>query len=192
MNICVYCSSSDKVDPAYVESTRLLAKGIAERGDTLVYGGGTPGLMGVLARTTHDYGGRVVGVIPEKLNDIAGITYTDADELVIMPDMSSRKAEMIRRADAFVALPGGFGTLEELFEVLTLKQLKYLHNPIALVNIRGYYDQLNQVLEHLYTEQFAKINNRNLYHIAQDVPAVFTFLDNYQPIEIDTKWYDVS
>ena len=126
-SICVYCSSSDHISETYVPVAQTTGRLITERGYTLIYGGGNVGLMGVLARSVHECGGRVFGVIPEALKAIEGVAYDLADELVVTRTMQERKAIMFTKANAFLVLPGGFGTLEEFMEVLTLKQLRY-HN----------------------------------------------------------------
>ena len=139
--ICVYCSSSDAIAPAYFEVARELGAQIAVRGNTLVYGGADLGLMGAVARAVHDGGGRVIGIIPQTLQE-RGITYDVADETIITRDLRERKAQMAARADAFVTLPGGVGTLEELLETLTLRQLQEHTKPIVLLNANDYYAPL--------------------------------------------------
>ena len=186
-NICVYCSSSDAVAPIYLEAARALGAQIAARGDTLIYGGANLGLMGELARTVHAGGGRVVGVIPQALH-AHGIAYASADEVIITQDMRERKATMEARADAFIALPGGIGTLEELLEVLTLRQLQAHTKPIVLLNTADYYAPLFALFAHLYRERFAK-PFENLYHVADDVAGIFDYLDAYQPFLAPSKWF---
>jgi hypothetical protein len=185
--ICVYCSSSDAVAPAYFDAAQALGAEIAARGCTLVYGGANLGLMGTVARAVHRGGGRVVGVIPQALQG-KGLTYEEADDLVVTRDMRERKAEMETRADAFVALPGGFGTLEELLEVLTLRQLRLHTKPIVLLNTRGFYAPLVALFEHFYGERFAK-PLREFYHVAPDVAGAFTYLDDYRPFVAQDKWF---
>lgn len=186
MHICVYCSSSSAVDSVYTEAARALGARLAARGDTLVYGGATVGLMGVVARSVHAGGGRVIGVIPQQLVE-KELAYREADELVITRDLRARKAEMDGRAEAFIALPGGFGTLEELLEVLTLRQLHFHERPIILLNTAGFYEPLIALFEHLYRERFAK-PARELYHLAAKVDEVFAYLESYQPVPAPDKW----
>lgn len=166
MTICVYCSSSNHIDAIYPEVAEALGRALGERGHTLVYGGGNVGLMGVLARTLHEQGGRVIGVIPEKLKEKEGIAYGVADELIVTKTMRERKKVMYTRADGFVVLPGGYGTLEEFMEVLTLRQLGYHQRPIALVNTNGFFDPLLAFFERLYDERFARTRSEELVHIA--------------------------
>lgn len=186
-NICVYCSSSDAVDSIYMETARALGAQMAARGDTLVYGGADLGLMGALARAVHAGGGRVVGVIPQALQ-ARGIAYAIADEVIITADLRERKATMETRADAFIALPGGIGTLEELLEVLTLRQLQAHTKPIVLLNTADYYAPLFALFAHLYRERFAK-PFENLYHVADNVEGIFDYLDAYEPFVAPSKWF---
>lgn len=186
--ICVFCSSSAAVPPAYFEAARTLGALLAQRRCTLVYGGASVGLMGALATSVHQHGGTVVGIIPESMQS-KGIAYETADELVVTPDLRTRKALMTARADAFVALPGGFGTLEEVLETLTLKQLGLHAKPIVFVNTRGFYDPLLDLFEHLYRDRFAKPDCRRLYHVATDAADAFAYLDAYRPSPPLSKWY---
>lgn len=185
--LCVYCSSSDAVDPSFVESARTMGAEMARRGYGLVYGGTTVGLMGALARSVHSHGGRVVGIIPEAIHAM-GIGNDLADELIVTPGMRERKAAMEARADGFIALPGGFGTLEELFEVTTLKQLKYHTKPIVILNAGGFYDPLVSLFEHIYQQRFAKPVYRQLYHVAATPAEAMEYLSSYTPPELGTKW----
>jgi uncharacterized protein (TIGR00730 family) len=187
--LCVYCSSSDAVAPTFFETAEEVGARLARQGYALVYGGGRIGLMGALARAVHQNGGRVIGVIPEFLHS-KGLAYEAADELVITRDLRERKATMEARADGFVTLPGGFGTLEEALEIITLKQLGQHAKPIVIVNTQGFYTPLLQLMERIYQERFAKPEYRQLYHFASDVGEVFSYLATYQPASISvTKWF---
>lgn len=186
--ICVFCSSSSAVDGIYNEAAAELGAGLAARRWKLVYGGTDIGLMGVVARAVHAGGGQVIGVIPEVLRD-RGIGYMTADEHIVTRDMRERKAVMGDRSDAFLTMPGGFGTLEELAEVITLKQLQYHSKPIVLLNTGGFYDPLISLFEHFYTHKFAKPGNRALYHVAADVDAALSYIEAYQPADIEPKWF---
>lgn len=185
--ICVYCASSNHVDGAYVDVAIALGRCMADRHYTLVYGGGNVGLMGVLAEAVHENGGRVEGVIPQALAD-KGLGYAEADEMVVTAGMRERKAEMEARADAFVALPGGFGTLEEVLEAITLKQLSYHDKAIVLLNTNRFYDPLLGMFEHLYSSRFARPVYRALYHVAADVSDVLAFIEDYTPPVLSDKW----
>ncbi len=187
--LCVYCSSSDAVAPLYFEAAEEVGAQLARLGYTLIYGGGRIGLMGALGRAVHQNGGRVVGVIPEFLSS-KGLAYEDADELIITRDLRERKAVMEARADGFVTLPGGFGTLEEALEIITLKQLGLHTKPVVMLNTQGFYDSLLELMERIYQERFAKPEYRRLYHIASDVGEVFSYLAAYQPVPFAVnKWF---
>ena len=188
MRFTVYTSSSDRVGQRYRDVARRFGRAVAERGDELVYGGTAVGVMGVLSETVREAGGRVTGVIPQRMAD-RGIGDDACDELVVTADMSGRKQQMIERADAFVALPGGFGTLEELFEVLTLKQLGYHAKPIVLLDVDGFWRPLLELFEHLYTGGFAARDYARLYHVASDVDDLLAYVDSYDPGDLPVKWY---
>jgi hypothetical protein len=184
--VCVYCSSSDRIDDAFRPVAEALGAGLAARGHTLVYGGGDVGLMGVLARAVHDGGGRVVGVIPERLKVVEGVAYHLADELIVTDTMSARKQIMMRRAEAFVVLPGGFGTLEELMEVMTLRFLGYHARPIVLVNTDGFYDDLLAFFDRLHEAHFARTRATGLLHVAPTPADALAHLDTTFTPEDDT------
>lgn len=177
--ITVYCASSNAVDEKYFDVAEETGYLLAERGLTLVYGGGQVGLMGRIARAVHDRGGTVFGVIPEALKAREGVAYEVADELVITKTMQERKKILFTRADAFIALPGGFGTLEEFMEVLTLKQLGYHDKPIALVSVDGYYDPLLHLFEHFFSEGFASERYRSLYFVADRPQDALEYIESY-------------
>jgi uncharacterized protein (TIGR00730 family) len=160
---------------------------MARRGIALVYGGTDVGLMGTMARSVHEHGGRVIGVIPELLHS-RGIAYGLADELIVTRDMRERKAVMEARADAFVALPGGFGTLEELLEIITGKQLGYHAKPVVLLDVEGFYQPLIRLFDHIYEQRFARPEHRQLYHVTGDIEELFCYLDQYRPPAVDLKW----
>ncbi|MGC9350041.1 MAG: TIGR00730 family Rossman fold protein [Anaerolineae bacterium] len=186
MNICVYCSSSDHIDGVYFAAAATLGTEMARRDDTLVYGGAGIGLMGALARAVKAGGGRVIGVVPELLRP-EPITFHEADELIFTQDMRERKATMERHADAFVVLPGGFGTLEELTEVLTLRQLRAHTKPLVLLNVDGFWQPLIALFEHFYRGGFARRWD-DLYYVADNVSEALGFLDAYRATPPPTKW----
>jgi len=179
MNICVYCSSSNHIDSAYPDAARTLGHLLAEREHALVYGGGNVGLMGILARTLHEDEGHIIGVIPEKLKAKEGIAYGVADELIVTETMRERKRVMYTRADGFAVLPGGYGTLEEFLEVLTLKQLDYHERPIALINTNGFFDPLLDFFDQLYEEQFTRARTETLVHVAADPVDALDFIEEH-------------
>ncbi|HEY8350575.1 MAG TPA: TIGR00730 family Rossman fold protein [Clostridia bacterium] len=185
--ICVYASSSNLVDKEYMDIATRLGEAIARNGDTLLFGGGVRGLMGAAAMAVHRLNGRVVGIIPEALN-VKGVVYEMCDELVVTKSLRERKAIMDERSDAFIALPGGFGTLEELLEIITLKQLKYHNKPIVILNHGGFFDAMLEQFEHIIDRHFAKPESSLLYHVTQDVEDALEYIDTYKPIEIRDKW----
>ena len=187
-NICVYASSSDAVDGDYKEAARRLGELIGGRGATLVYGAGNVGLMGECARAVHAAGGGVVGVIPDRLVDLE-LAYREADELIVTETMRDRKAIMAERADAFVALPGGIGTLEEMIEVLVLKQLGYHHKPCVFLNTRDYYDGLFGFLARMVDDSFIKEICLDMFAVCTTPEAVFAYLDGYTPAPAPHKWF---
>ncbi len=153
--VCVYCGSGSGEDPAYTEAAIVLGRMLAEAEITLVYGGGSIGLMGTVARTVLDRGGHVTGIIPDFLRDRERI-FEDVTELIVTDDMHERKMAMFERAEAFVALPGGIGTLEELVEQLTWAQLGQHEKPVLLANIAGFWQPLIDLLEHMREERFIR------------------------------------
>ncbi len=144
-------------------------------------------MMGALARSVKKNGGRVTGVNLE-LFVKKGLCYRDADEIIICKTMNERKQIMEDRSDAFIVLPGGFGTLEEFSEVLTLKQLHFHNKPIVLVNINGFYSKLVAWMENIFSENFVKEKYRNLYYVTEHPDEAFSYIRNYTPIEYPVKW----
>ncbi|MBP7776382.1 MAG: TIGR00730 family Rossman fold protein [Acidobacteria bacterium] len=157
--ICVFCASTPGIRPSYAEGARALAGALASGGHTLVYGGGNVGLMGVLADAVLAAGGEVVGVIPHTLME-REIGHTGVTRLHVVDSMHERKALMADLSDAFVALPGGVGTFEELFEAITWTQLGLHRKPCGLLNVDGFYDGLLRFLDHAWTEGFIKPETR--------------------------------
>lgn len=176
LSICVFCASSSKVDATHFDVSRRLGEQIAARRDTLVYGGGNIGLMGVMAEACREGGGRVVGVIPQSLKN-KELAYEKADELIVCDDMRDRKTIMERRSDAFIALPGGFGTLEELMEIITLRQLHCHDKPVVILNVGGFYDGLLAFFDQLFDQHFIKAKHRGTYAVAADVSAAMASID---------------
>lgn len=188
MRFSVYASSSDAVDEPFRAVTRAFGYRIGERGDALVYGGTEVGLMGVLAESTREAGGHVTGVLPQLMAD-RGLADRECDELIVTDGMGDRKRAMYERADAFVALPGGFGTLEELLEVVTLKQLGYHDKPIVMLDVEGFWQPLLATFERLFELGFAKRDYERLWFVAPDLDALFEHVDTYRPGELPTKWF---
>lgn len=173
MRVCVFCASSNAVRPSYVDAARTLGERLAAAGHELVYGGGQVGLMGVVARAVHGSGGKVYGVIPERLKVREGIAYELADTMVVTETMSERKHHMMSVADAFVVLPGGLGTLEELMEVMVAKVLHYHAKPILLLNTDGFYDTLLAVFAQFADERLLHFPIETILQVVDDVEEVF-------------------
>ena len=173
--IAVYCGSSTRVDPAYLAAARAVGRGLAERGMTIVYGGGRVGLMGELAEGALAAGGEVIGVITEKLLDLE-VGHTGLSELFVTQGMQSRKTMMSQLADAFIALPGGWGTLDELFEAATWAQLNHHMKPVGLLNINDYYNGLIAFLMHAEHEGFVRPSHANMIQVAKELPALLELL----------------
>lgn len=188
--ICVFCSSSDALDKIYYDEAESLAKLIIQNGYQLIYGGARVGMMGRLAKLVNGNGGKVTGVIPELIynKNIA----EPSVELIVTEDMKSRKAKMAELSDAFIALPGGFGTLEELCEVITLKQLEYHHKPVVIVNIAGFYDKLIDFFEVFYLGNFAKSDYKALYFVANNSADAMDYIAGYVPAKLESKWYKAN
>ena len=186
--ICVFSSSSYAIDRIYFESAAQLGREIAVKGDVFLYGGGLTGLMGETAKAVHQHGGRVVGVIPEALN-VKGIVYELCDELIVTKSLRERKAIMDERSDAFIALPGGYGTLEELLEIITLKQLRYHNKPVVILNINGFFDLLLQQFYQIIRQSFAKPECEKLYFVTDSIKAAIDYIDSYLPCEFGSKWF---
>jgi uncharacterized protein (TIGR00730 family) len=189
--LCVFCGSSGGARDVYADSARRLGCLLAERGLGLVYGGGHIGLMGVLADAARAAGGEVVGVIPQALAD-KELAHTGLTALHVVATMHQRKALMADLADGFAALPGGFGTADELFEILTWSQLGLHARPVGLLNVAGYFDPLLAWLDHAVGERFLRPEHRRLLLTADAPETLLDRLLNYQPEERADKWIEPS
>lgn len=163
-SICVYCSSSNEIREHYFEAARDLGTLMARTGYRLIYGGGMIGLMGALAQAVQREGGTVTGIIPTTLAR-KGIMYESAEEMIETHDLRARKDLMEQRADAFIALPGGIGTLEEIAEIITLKQLHYHAKPVVFINTNNFFAHLLAHLEQCFAEKFLQEKHRKLYAV---------------------------
>jgi uncharacterized protein (TIGR00730 family) len=180
--VCVYCGSGPGSNPKFVETARALGRILAENNIRLIYGGGSIGLMGAIAESVVDHGGQVTGIIPEFLK-ARELMFRGAQEIIVTRDMHERKRLMFERADAFVALPGGIGTLEELVEQLTWAQLGHHKKPILIANIDGFWDPLCTLLDHMREMQFIRAGLTVAPLIANDVEAILPALRNAaQPV----------
>jgi len=186
-SVTVFCGSSDSVDRKYFAAAEELGAKLARRGWRLIYGGGGVGLMGSLARAVLAHGGEVTGIIPKALLEL-GVGDTGLTELVVTDGLRDRKAIMDERGDAFVALPGGLGTLEEVLEALTLKQLGYHRKPIAVLDLHGFFDPLWAQFQRGIDEGFIKPEFLDLWYPAPDIDALLGYLDGYEPHGYGLKW----
>ena len=189
-SVCVYCGSSSGAGTAYLAMARELAKEIARRNIRLIYGGASIGLMGEVADTVMSEGGKVTGVLPRNLFR-QEVPHNGLTELIEVDSMHERKALMVELADGFIALPGGMGTIEELFEVLTWAQLSLHNKPCGVLNVEGYYDHLSRFLDHGAEQKFIRPAHRNMLITAED-PAVL--LDKFLSYKAPSKqkWVDLE
>ena len=187
-HLCIFCGSSKGNDPVYENTALELAEIIINQGLTMVYGGGSIGIMGVLADQILSLNGKVIGVIPKFLYDLE-VGHDNVTELIIVESMHERKQKMAEISDGFLALPGGFGTLEEMGEILTWIQLKLIRKPIGLLNINGFYDQFLDMLDNMVAAGFLKKNNRDILLSSSDPGEIINIIKN-APVFEDTKWIE--
>ena len=187
-SVCVFCGASIGSNPAYREAAVALGQAIARRGWTLVYGGGAVGLMGVVADAAMAAGGDVVGIIPQSLLD-AEVGHKGLTRLEVVDGMHARKARMAELSDAFIALPGGLGTLGELFEVWTWGQLGYHAKPLGLLDVNGFYDKLGGFLDHIVEEGFVRPQHRDMLLLGQQPDELLGAMDRFVA-PVAPKWVD--
>jgi uncharacterized protein (TIGR00730 family) len=186
-SVCVFCGSAGGADPAFAAAARETGAELARRGLALVYGGGRVGLMGEVATAALAAGGTVVGVIPHALS-AKEIAFAEATELIVVESMHARKSLMAERADAFMALPGGFGTLDELFEILTWAQLRIHRKPVGLLDVTGFFTPLLAWLDHVVAAGLLKPKHRDLLVVSDSVHDLLDRLAAYEPPPGVTKW----
>ncbi len=187
-SICVFCGASPGANPVYREAAIALGRCLAERNIRLIYGGGAVGLMGIVADAALAAGGEVIGIIPQSLEE-AEIGHKGLTRLEVVDGMHARKARMAELSDAFIALPGGLGTLEELFEVWTWGQLGYHSKPLGLLEVNGFYAKLSDFLDHLVSERFVRDHHRAMLQIDESPAALLEALGRWQPA-VAPKWVD--
>ena len=185
--ICVYCSASSSLAPKYYEFAKNIGEAIAKNGYDMVYGGTICGMMGVVADNVLKNGGEVVGVIPERIEK-EHIGHPDLAKVIVTKDMRKKKKKMEELSDIFLALPGGFGTLEEVSEIIVAKQLSMHTKPIIFLNFDGFYEELNKTFEKYYSEGFAKDEMRDVYYMADSIDDAFNYLASYKVKEYHYKW----
>lgn len=178
MRICVYGAASPTIDPEYIRQTEMMGEEMAKRGHSLVFGGGANGLMGAAARGVKKGGGSILGVIPKFFeNETIEAIYDKCDEMLTPDTMRERKQLMEDNSDAFIITPGGIGTYEEFFEILTLKQLCRHNKPIAIFNIMGYYDGLNEVMNQAMKKNFIRENCSSLFRITDNLDELLGYIE---------------
>ena len=186
--LCVYCGSNAGNDPAYADAARALGARMAKDGVALVYGGGNVGLMGIVADAVLAHGGEAIGVIPQQLVDWE-VAHRGLTRLEVVDSMHARKARMFDLADGFIALPGGFGTLDEMFEMLTWRQLGLGKKPCAFLDVGGFWSHLMAMLDTMVRERFLHADQRaDLWH-GDDIDGLLAWMHGYVPAQAD-KWLD--
>lgn len=186
-NICVYASSSKDLSEEYFVRAKNMGSLLAKEGYNLVFGGGGIGLMGACARGFHQEGKKVTSVIPEYLK-VPGVYYEESDELYVTESLRKRKRIMEELSEAFLVLPGGFGTLEELLEIITLKQLGQHNKAIVILNSCGFYDKLIDIFKYLIEEKFAQERHLNLFYFADSEEEALDYLLKYKGEKVEPKW----
>ncbi len=184
MNICVYGASSDLIDKSYIDAATELGRKIAKRGHTLVFGGGDGGVMGASARGVDEENGNIIGITPGFFN-VDGMVYESCSELIRPDTMRERKQLLEEKSDAFIMAPGGIGTFDEFFEILTLKQLSRHTKAIAIFNVNGYFDPLLAMMENGIKGEFIKEECRELYKVFDDADMLLDYLEAYVPVDMD-------
>lgn len=187
--ICVFCGSSDSIDDTYLDAAWAMGHAVATAGFNLIFGGGGTGLMGSLADAALAGGAQVVGILPRLFNTPA-LAHPNLTELRLVDDMHNRKAIMMDASDAFLALPGGFGTFEELFEVLTWAQIGLHRKPVGVLNVKGYFNPLLDLIEHARVEGFIYEEHPSLLIVEEDVDRLLARITQYQPPEGLERWVD--
>ena len=190
MNICVFSSSSNAIAQVYFAEARHLGKLIGSHGHSLINGGANVGLMEEITSAAFQSGAKTIGVLPERFIN-RSLASKITKEVIVTKNMQERKEKMIELSEAFIALPGGFGTLDEVLEVITLRQLSYHMKPIVFINTNNFYRYLKKQFEVSFSELFAKEGYRDLYFFAIDAIEAINYIENYKPGEMDSKWFVV-
>lgn len=188
-SICVFCGSSPGADPDYTTAARQLGRMMGQQGITLVYGGSNIGLMRAIADACLAEGGHVIGVMPQGLID-REVAYTDLKEFHVVESMSIRKEKMAELSDAFIAMPGGIGTLDEIFEAMSWNQLEIMDKPVALLNTKGFYDQLVSFLDYTVQQRFVRPEHHNNLLVNENPGLLLEAIESYVSLKVDSKWID--
>lgn len=185
-SIAVFCGANPGIEPYFTQAAAEVGQQLAQRGIHVLFGGGSVGLMGVLADAVLAHGGHITGVITEQLNALE-LGHPGVSDMIVVESMSERRTLLIKGTDGVIALPGGYGTLDELFESLTLAQLHQYRKPIGLLNVRGYYDPLLHMLDHMVEMGFLKKQNRYLCTVAADISELLAQMEQYE-FAATPKW----
>jgi len=188
--VCLFCGSSRGGNPRYIEGAFKMGSLIARRGMTMVYGGAAVGLMGAAAKGCLESGGRVIGVMPENLVKLE-VAHAGLTELIVVPSMHERKAKMNGLSDGFITLPGGIGTLDETFEVITWRQLSLHEKPVGILNIDGFFDPLMAFLDRVVRDGFLREEHRTMLITGTDPEGLLDRMENHRPAP-SGKWFDVD
>jgi len=188
-SLCVYCGSSDRGSPAHHDAALRLGSTMAKAGIRLVYGGGRIGMMGRIADAVMDSGGEVIGIIPQFLEQVE-VGHSGVTQLIVTENMHDRKQKMAEMSDAFLIMPGGLGTLEETFEILTWKQLGLHEKPVIIADIGGYWRHLTNLIDHMIAENYAKPENRALFQVIDNIEELLPALSAIPAYdhEVEAKW----
>lgn len=186
MNICVYGASSKSIDAQFTDAGHALGYLLAQHGYGLVFGGGDNGMMGAVARGTHDGGGRIIGVAPRFFN-VDGVLYPHCDELIYTETMRERKQKMEDLSGAFIVSPGGIGTFEEFFEILTLKQLGRTKKPLVILNTAGYYDDMLNMMRHTVESNFMSAQTFDLIAVVNTPEQAIDYIEHYVEQKVDVE-----
>ncbi|MCB9014881.1 MAG: TIGR00730 family Rossman fold protein [Lentimicrobiaceae bacterium] len=188
-SICVFCGSSPGADVAFTEAARELGRLLGQKKITLVYGGSNIGLMRAIADACLAEGGHVIGVMPQGLID-REVAYTNLKEFHVVESMSIRKEKMAELSDAFIAMPGGIGTLDEIFEVMSWNQLEIMDKPVALLNTKGFYNDLVKFLDYTVEQRFVRSEHRQNLLVDEGPEQLLLAIENYESVKVDSKWID--
>lgn len=188
-SVCVFCGSSPGLSPDYSAAARALGKLLGERRITLVYGGSSIGLMRAIADACLENGGHVIGVMPQGLVD-REVAYAALKEMHVVENMSIRKQKMADLSDAFIAMPGGIGTLDEIFEVMSWNQLGIIDKPMGLLNTNGYYDHLQTFMEYAVNQRFVRKEHHDNLLIHAQPDELLAMMENHISVKVDSKWID--
>ncbi len=186
MNICIYGASSNSIDKIYLDTAYSIAATMAKRGHTLVFGGGGNGVMGATARGAYDNNGKIIGVAPTFFL-VDGVLYDKCTEFIYTETMRERKKILEDKSDAFIIAPGGIGTFDEFFEILTLKQLEQHNKPIAIFNVNGYYDNMLKMLQNTANANFMKPKSLELYEVFDNEISLLDYIENYDAKPLDIR-----